>query len=179
MAPECVLPDEGMESVLDLVRATLVGFNEEGHAMRELSCPVHPAGYVRRYRTSGPDGPGVYPQCVPGDGSPTHILTWVEASAEHCHTDDVAAQDTRSTTSGSLSPSELAVLRAAATGQTVRESARTLGKHPETVKSQRRQVILKLGVRNMTHAVGVAVHANLIKHGGTFKSPGRHPEPPS
>jgi hypothetical protein len=60
--------------------------------MRELSCPAHPAGYVRRYRTNGPEGPGVYPQCVPGDGSPTHILTWEEASAEHGHTADVAAE---------------------------------------------------------------------------------------
>jgi DNA-binding CsgD family transcriptional regulator len=147
--------------------------------MRELSCPAHPTGYVRRYRTNGPEGPGVYPQCVPGDGSPTHILTWEEASAAHGHTADDAAEDMRSTTLGSLSPGELAVLRTAATGQTVRESARTLGKQPETVKSQRRQVILKLGVRNMTHAVGVAMHANLIKHGGMFKSPGRHPERPS
>lgn len=147
--------------------------------MRELGCPAHPAGYVRRYRTNGPDSPGAYPQCVPGDDSPTHILSWEEASAEHGHTADVAEQDMRSTTLGSLSPGELAVLRAAATGQSVRESARTLGKHPETVKSQRRQVILKLGVRNMTHAVGVAMHANLIKHGGMFKSPGLHPDRPS
>jgi hypothetical protein len=48
--------------------------------MRELSCPAHPTGYVRRYRTNGPEGPGVYPQCVPGDSGPTHILTWEEAS---------------------------------------------------------------------------------------------------
>jgi LuxR family maltose regulon positive regulatory protein len=75
---------------------------------------------------------------------------------------------------GSLSPGELAVLRAAATGQSVRESARTLGKCPETVKSQRRQVIMKLGVRNMTHAVGVAMHGGLSKPGRMFTSPGGH-----
>ena len=142
--------------------------------MRELSCPAHSDGYVRRYRTNGPEGPGVYPQCVPGDRSPTHILTWEEASAEQGRAAEVAVENMRSAGLGSLSPSELAVLRAAATGQSVRESARTLGKCPETVKSQRRQVIMKLGVRNMTHAVGVAMHGDLTKPGGMFRSPSGH-----
>jgi DNA-binding CsgD family transcriptional regulator len=73
----------------------------------------------------------------------------------------VAGENLQVTSMGLLSPSELAVLRAAAAGQSVLESARMLGKGAETVKSQRRQVIIKLGVRNMTHAVGVAMHGNL------------------
>lgn len=129
--------------------------------MRELSCPTHPKGYVRRYRTNGPDGPGVYPQCVPGKGRTTHILTWKEASADEHGAAEVAGENLQVTSMGLLSPSELAVLRAAAAGQSVLESARMLGKGAETVKSQRRQVIIKLGVRNMTHAVGVAMHGNL------------------
>jgi hypothetical protein len=36
------------------------------------------------------------------------------------------------------------------------------GKGSETVKTQRRQIILKLGARNITHAVGVAMQEKLI-----------------
>ncbi len=36
------------------------------------TCPMHPGSLIRRYRTHGPNGPGVYPQCVPtGDAGPT------------------------------------------------------------------------------------------------------------
>jgi DNA-binding CsgD family transcriptional regulator len=131
--------------------------------MRELTCSAHPNAHVRRYRMNGRQGPGVYPQCIPADGSSPHILTWDDAFAERPH-----ATRSRTTENGSgppassLSPSELAVLHAAATGLTVCESARALGKGSETVKTQRRQIILKLGARNITHAVGVAMQGKLI-----------------
>jgi DNA-binding NarL/FixJ family response regulator len=57
----------------------------------------------------------------------------------------------------SLSPSELGVLRDAAEGLSVLESAHRRQKGSETVKSQRRSVLLKLGARNITHAVALAV----------------------
>ena len=61
-----------------------------------------------------------------------------------------------------LSPSELDVLRAAAHGLTTSESARRLGKGTETVKSQRRQIILKLGARNIANAVALATSSGIL-----------------
>ena len=54
-----------------------------------------------------------------------------------------------------LTESELTVLRAAADGLTVVETARLLSYSPETIKSKRRQVIAKAGARNMAQAVHV------------------------
>jgi DNA-binding CsgD family transcriptional regulator len=54
-----------------------------------------------------------------------------------------------------LSPSEYDVLEDASVGMTVGESAVHRSKSPETVKSQRRAVLLKLGARNMAQAVGM------------------------
>jgi DNA-binding NarL/FixJ family response regulator len=62
-----------------------------------------------------------------------------------------------------LSPSELEVLQDAANGLTVPESASRRIKSPETVKSQRRSILMKLGARNMAHAVATAVTARLIE----------------
>jgi DNA-binding CsgD family transcriptional regulator len=61
-----------------------------------------------------------------------------------------------------LTPSELIVLVAAANGMTAVETARMLGKGTQTVKTQRGQTLLKLGARNMPHAVHIAVTEGVI-----------------
>jgi len=108
-------------------------------------CQIHPGSLVRRYRTHGPSGPGVYPQCVPTDGHQPHLLAW---------TDVKRAPAARADTSG-LSSSERGVLADAANGMTVIETAASRSKSPETVKTQRRSILLKLGARNMAQAVGM------------------------
>jgi DNA-binding CsgD family transcriptional regulator len=125
-------------------------------------CQLHPAAPVRRYRTNGPNGPGVYPQCVPADGNAPHLLTWddtpskAEASkVEVCIADDVASLSL-------LSPSELGVLCAAANGFTSLESGRRLSKGVETVKTQRHQILMKLGARNITQAVCIATEQGFL-----------------
>lgn len=116
------------------------------------ACATHPGSLVRPYRTLGADGPGVYPQCVPGGDEQPHLLAWVRAAD---------APRSRAQSSA-LSPSELDVLHDAARGLTVGESAVSRGKSSETVKSQRKQVLIKLGARNMTHAVALAAVKQLI-----------------
>jgi DNA-binding CsgD family transcriptional regulator len=109
------------------------------------SCAMHPGSLIRRYRTHGPNGPGVYPQCVPqGDESP-HLLRWLEIARTQAPRHDTAT----------LSPSEHHVLEDASNGMTVNETAASRSKSPETVKSQRRSILLKLGARNMAQAVGM------------------------
>lgn len=114
--------------------------------MHDPRCPAHPNSLVRRYRTHGPRGPGVYPQCVPLNGQDPHLLEWLEPARELSAHPDLA----------SLTPSELDVLQDASRGMTVIESASHRSKSPETVKSQRKSIALKLDARNMTHAVGIA-----------------------
>jgi DNA-binding CsgD family transcriptional regulator len=116
-----------------------------GHA--SPTCPIHPGSAVRRFRATGVNGPGVYPQCVPGDGSQPHLLTWSDVHV---------APAFRAVTPG-LSPSELEVLADAAHGMTVIETATMRSKSPETVKTQRCSIILKMGARNIAHAVGMAI----------------------
>jgi DNA-binding CsgD family transcriptional regulator len=108
-------------------------------------CSIHPGSLVRRYRTHGPNGPGVYPQCVPADGDQPHLLAW---------SDVPGTPASRADTSG-LSLSERGVLTDAANGMTVIETATSRSKSPETVKTQRRSILLKLGARNMAQAVGM------------------------
>lgn len=108
-------------------------------------CQIHPGSLVRRYRTHGPSGPGVYPQCVPTDGDQPHLLAWMDV--QH-------APASRADTSG-LSSSERGVLVDASNGMTVIETAASRSKSPETVKTQRRSILLKLGARNMAQAVGM------------------------
>jgi DNA-binding CsgD family transcriptional regulator len=108
-------------------------------------CRAHPGSTVRRYRTNGIAGPGVYPQCVPADGGQTHLLAWPGIEL-----DDEPNEDSRDLTS-----CELAVLTDAAAGLTTLETAHKRAKGVETVKTQRRSILLKLGARNMTHAVGL------------------------
>jgi hypothetical protein len=102
------------------------------------TCATHPGSTVRRYRATGPNGPGVYPQCVPGNGEAAHLLDWEEVERplpSEVHRDR-------------LSTSEACILTDAANGLTVKESASLRRKGSETVKSQRRSVLLKLGARN-------------------------------
>jgi LuxR family maltose regulon positive regulatory protein len=61
-----------------------------------------------------------------------------------------------------LSPSELGVLEDAAFGLTVQESAMRRVKSPETVKSQRKSMLAKLGARNMAHAVAIAAQRSML-----------------
>ena len=110
------------------------------------TCATHPGSTVRSYRANGPNGPGVYPQCVPKRGEPAHLLEWEHV--EHPLPTDVHASR--------LSESEAGILMDAANGLTVKESASLRHKGSETVKSQRRSVLLKLGARNMAHAVAMA-----------------------
>jgi DNA-binding CsgD family transcriptional regulator len=122
------------------------------NARRELPiCPDHPGSLVRLYRTHGSRGPGVYPQCVPSGGALPHLLDW--NSARETRLDSVHS---------TLTPNELGVLEDAATGLTVHESARSRGKSSETVKSQRKAVLVKLGARNITQAVALATAQGII-----------------
>ena len=61
-----------------------------------------------------------------------------------------------------LTPRELDVLRWAAAGLTARQTAIRLAKGVETVKSQRASVLGKLGARNFTHAVAIAIRRGLL-----------------
>ncbi len=118
------------------------------------TCSIHPGSLVRPYRTLGPNGPGVYPQCVPHGGEQPHLLAWTKASGAPPAVIHEPVE---------LTKSELDVLRDASRGLTVVESAESRFKSPETVKTQRRQVLLKLGARNMTHAVALAAADDLIE----------------
>jgi DNA-binding CsgD family transcriptional regulator len=123
---------------------------------------VHPDSVVRRYRANGPGGPGVYPQCVPADGSAPHLLSWNE---DRAHGDSSTLEISVSTALAAtsvLSPSELQVLCAAANGLTSIESGRRLSKGVETVKTQRHQILLKLGARNITQAVCIATEQGFL-----------------
>jgi DNA-binding CsgD family transcriptional regulator len=123
----------------------------DGRALR--SCPLHPGSLVRPYRSHGANGPGVYPQCVPGGNEQPHLLAWADPGAP---------APKRPRVSVVLTPSEREVLGDAADGFTVRESARRRQKSTETVKTQRKRIMLKLGARNITQAVGIAVSQGLL-----------------
>jgi DNA-binding CsgD family transcriptional regulator len=117
-------------------------------ALALASCPDHPGSLVRSYRLHGPNGPGVYPQCVPADGAQPHLLEWADAR--------VSSPALRERVSVALSPSEREVLIDAGDGFTTRESAKRRHTSAETVKSQRKTILLKLGARNMSQAVAIA-----------------------
>jgi DNA-binding CsgD family transcriptional regulator len=107
------------------------------------SCSTHPGSFVRRYRTQGPAGPGVYPQCVPADGDAPHLLGWDDEPAAAAPRGDL----------NMLTRTEMDVLTDAANGLTRAESAAKRFKGSETIKTQRRSILLKLGARNMAQAV--------------------------
>jgi DNA-binding CsgD family transcriptional regulator len=108
-------------------------------------CSVHAGSLVRRYRTQGPVGPGVYPQCVPANGDAPHLLSWRDEPATAALRGDLKV----------LTATEMEVLTDAANGLTRAESAAKRFKGSETVKTQRRSILLKLGARNMAQAVGM------------------------
>ena len=109
------------------------------------SCAEHPGSLVRRYRTQGASGPGVYPQCVPSNGDAPHLLGWLDEPVTTTVGNDLQV----------LTPTEMDVLTDAANGLTRAESAAKRCKGAETVKTQRRSILLKLGARNMAQAVGM------------------------
>lgn len=57
---------------------------------------------------------------------------------------------------------EMQVLRAAADGLDINATGRKLFVSPQTVKMYRATLYVKLGVRNMAHAVAVAFRRELI-----------------
>ena len=129
--------------------------------MRELSCPEHPDGHVRRCHTHGPRGRGIYPECIPTDDSRRHVLTWEEAtrSVPLVETEVRLAPDLGATP---LTPSELIVLCEAANGYTAAETARRLSKGTQTVKTQRCKILLKLHAANTAQAVCIATEQGIL-----------------
>ena len=65
-----------------------------------------------------------------------------------------------------LSVRELHVLASLADGRARKEIAILLGITANTVKSHQTQIMLKLGARNSTHAVVIALRRGLIDAGG-------------
>jgi DNA-binding CsgD family transcriptional regulator len=61
-----------------------------------------------------------------------------------------------------LTVSELEVLEDAANGLTIAETARRRFKGRQTVKTQRRSILLKLGARNISQAVAIVTRNRLI-----------------
>jgi DNA-binding CsgD family transcriptional regulator len=129
--------------------------------MRELHCPEHPGAPVRRCRTLGAHGQGIYPRCVPTDGAPAHVLSWEDATSTvpFVETEVRLADDLTGT---SLTPSELVVLCEAANGYTAAETARRLGKGTQTVKTQRCRILLKLRAVNSAQAVCIATEQGIL-----------------
>jgi DNA-binding CsgD family transcriptional regulator len=129
--------------------------------MRELRCPEHPDGRVRRCRTHGPRGRGIYPECVPADGSVRHALTWEDATST---VSSVVTEVRLAPRLGAtrLSPNELIVLCEAANGYTAAETAQRLGKGTPTVKTQRGQILLKLRAANTAQAVCIATEQGIL-----------------
>jgi DNA-binding CsgD family transcriptional regulator len=129
--------------------------------MHELRCPEHPNGRVRRCRTRGPRGRGVYPECVPADGSARHALTWEDATSS---VSSVATEVRLAPQLGAtrLTPNELIVLCEAANGYTAAETARRLGTGTPTVKTQRGQILLKLHAANTAQAVCIATEQGIL-----------------
>jgi DNA-binding NarL/FixJ family response regulator len=140
--------------MLDLIaqpRSLRVAATFPGSTTAMPSCSTHADSLVRRYRTQGPAGPGVYPQCVPTNGDAPHLLSWVDEPMTLKLPGDLKV----------LTATELEVLTDAANGLTRAESAAKRFKGAETVKTQRRSILLKLGARNMAQAVGMThVHAD-------------------
>ena len=62
-----------------------------------------------------------------------------------------------------LSPREIEVLRKAAGGNANKEIARELGIGEETVKSHMKNMLAKLGAKDRTHAVTIAIKRGIIE----------------
>lgn len=130
-------------------------------------CPHHPWGRVRPYRTSGPRGRGIYQQCVPANGDAPHLLEVQDPRLGRVHrggeTQLRGEVHLMHGVHSVLTPSELEVLCAAANGLTAGETAHSLVKGEATVKTQRRQILLKLGARNIAHAVCIATEDGIVR----------------
>jgi DNA-binding CsgD family transcriptional regulator len=129
--------------------------------MHELHCHEHPDGRVRRRRTRGAHGFGIYPECVPSDGSARHLLSWEDASST-VSSEEIQIRLASDLGRSRLTPSELIVLCEAANGYTAAETARRLGKGTQTVKTQRCQVLLKLRAANTAQAVCIATEQGIL-----------------
>jgi DNA-binding CsgD family transcriptional regulator len=129
--------------------------------MHELHCPEHPDAPVRRCRTDGAHGRGIYPRCIPADGDPAHVLSWEDATsaAPFAETEVRLAADANASP---LTPSELVVLCEAANGYTAAETARRLGKGTQTVKTQRCRILVKLRAANTAQAVCIATEQGIL-----------------
>jgi DNA-binding CsgD family transcriptional regulator len=129
--------------------------------MHDLRCPQHPDAPVARCRTHGPRGRGIYPECVPADGTPRHVLSWEEATrtTPSAEIEVRLADGLRETR---LTPSELVVLCEAANGYTAAETARRLEKGTQTVKTQRCRILLKLRAANIAQAVCIATEQGIL-----------------
>jgi DNA-binding CsgD family transcriptional regulator len=135
--------------------------------MDDHQCPHHPWGRVRPYRTSGPRGRGIYQQCVPANGDAPHLLEIQDPRLGRIHrggeTQLRGEVHLVHSVHAVLTPSELEVLCAAANGLTASETAHSLVKGEATVKTQRRQILLKLGARNIAHAVCIATEDGIVR----------------
>ena len=134
--------------------------------MEETHCPVHPWGRIRPYRTTGPHGRGIYSQCVPANGEAPHLLEVQDPRLGRMHLAAVAPRGDVHIVEGCasvLTRSELEVLCAAANGLTSSETAHSLFKGEATVKTQRRQILAKLGARNIAHAVCIATEDGIVR----------------
>jgi DNA-binding CsgD family transcriptional regulator len=134
--------------------------------MSDLCCPAHPWGRVRPYRTSGPRGLGVYSQCVPSNGDAPHLLEIQDPRLGRFHRSEAPLRGEVKLVEGAesvLTPSELDVLCAAANGLTSGETAHSLMKGEATVKTQRRQILAKMGARNIAHAVCIATEDGIVR----------------
>jgi DNA-binding CsgD family transcriptional regulator len=135
--------------------------------MSDHRCPLHPWGRVRPYRTNGPRGHGIYQQCVPANGDAPHLLEAqdprfgriLRGGDTHVRGEVHLVEGVETV----LTRSELDVLCAAANGLTAGETATSLVKGEATVKTQRRQILLKLGARNIAHAVCIATEDGLVR----------------
>jgi DNA-binding CsgD family transcriptional regulator len=116
------------------------------------TCGQHPESLVSRRRRDGPNGVGVYRVCTPRIGVTPHPIAWLGPALVPSPYGDGRC----------LSLSELDVLEDAANGLNVAETAASRRKSTETVKTQRRSIVAKLGARNVTHAVAVMVDLRLI-----------------
>lgn len=61
------------------------------------------------------------------------------------------------------SPREMEVLRLAAAGRSVRETAKAMGTKVPTTKAQRTNLLHRLGAHNMTEAVSIALVAGHLR----------------
>ncbi len=75
---------------------------------------------------------------------------------------ELLRDEPRGSAAGSISKREKEILFGAAQGESAQETATRLSRSTETVKNHRRNLIAKLGARNMTHAVHLAHGRNLL-----------------